>query len=76
MDLRVDIIETLRATSEDTKQKDDAIIAIISEHAPSITLAMLKNSQAFGSPSSVGSSIFIYFFVFYLICRQNFVRLL
>ncbi|GJJ11517.1 hypothetical protein Clacol_005750 [Clathrus columnatus] len=52
LDLRIDIIETLYATSGDMNQKNDAILSIISEHAPRLCLAMLKNSQVHDQPLS------------------------
>lgn len=57
LELRIDVIETLRATSssDNAKPTDDAIVTIISEHAPSIANAMLKNSQVYNQPLSVST---------------------
>lgn len=54
LELRIDVIETLRATSlsNNARPADEAIVTIISEHAPSIALAMLKNSQVYNQPLS------------------------
>ena len=52
--MRIDVIETLQSAAQDMITSQ-SIRATVSEHAPSLVTAMVKNSWAQEQQSSVGS---------------------
>ena len=53
--MRIDVIETLQSAAQDMATFGETVQASVSEHAPSLVTAMLKNSRAQEQSSSVGS---------------------
>lgn len=53
--MRIDVIETLQSAAQDATTTGGTVQAAISEHAPSLVTAMLKNTRTPEQPSSVGS---------------------
>ena len=54
MGMRADVIETLYSTTRDESSPGEAVQAAMSEHAPSLVIAMLKNGMMHELSLSVG----------------------